>query len=82
MGVRVSRQGCDLVQIWPLYWSVYVSSDVIWFGNLTKDVIWLAFANVLKGGGDLARRMAALLCQLSGAIIGNPTAELAAEVTT
>ena len=68
-------------EIWPLYWSVYVSSDVIWFGNLTKDVIWLAFANVLKGAIWLGVWL--LYCVSSlGAIIGNPTAELAAEVTT
>ena len=36
-------KGVTWSEIWPLYWTVYFSSDVIWFGNLTKDVIWLAF---------------------------------------
>ena len=68
-------------EIWPLYWSVYVSSDVSWFGSLTKDVIWLAFANILKGAIWLG--VSLLYCVSSlGAIISNPTAELATEVTT
>ena len=74
-------------QIWPLYWPVYLagftrfSGDVIWFSNLTKGVMWFAFANVVKAGIWFGVWL--LYCVSSlGAIISHVPSDVTVDVTT